>query len=159
MMFALLLRAEWYKFLHSPGCRSTWNWRMFIFDNYNGVQFIPNICFLSQSSKCQSMVIKSLNVWSNLKNNLFSNKSLRNLLRKYISHNDVCKVSFLRNFFFRHMGLYMLIKYNQILKVFIINIGHYFMRVHLHDAFFDHVLEIFWSEKCAVLLNWLVKFL
>ena len=40
-----------------------WNWRMFIFDNCNGVQFIPNISFLSQSSKCQSMVIKSLLVW------------------------------------------------------------------------------------------------
>ena len=45
MMFALLLRTEWYKFLHSPGWPSSWNWRMFIFDNYNGVQFIPNINF------------------------------------------------------------------------------------------------------------------
>ena len=23
--------------------------------------------------------------------------------------------------------------------------------------FLDHMLEIFWSEKCAVLLNWLLK--
>ena len=27
------------------------------------------------------------------------------------------------------------------------------MRVLFHDAFLDHVLEIFLSEKCAVLLN------
>ena len=27
------------------------------------------------------------------------------------------------------------------------------MSVLSHDAFFDHVLEIFLSEKCAVLLN------
>ena len=27
------------------------------------------------------------------------------------------------------------------------------MSVLFHDTFFDHVLEIFWSEKCAVLLN------
>ena len=26
-----------------------------------------------------------------------------------------------------------------------------------HDAFLDHALEIFWSEKCAVLLNWLMQ--
>ena len=46
MMFALLLRTEWYNFLHSPGWRSSWNWRMFIFDNYNGVQFITIIWIL-----------------------------------------------------------------------------------------------------------------
>ena len=28
------------------------------------------------------------------------------------------------------------------------------INVHFHHAFFDHVLEIFWSEKCGVLLNW-----
>ena len=28
------------------------------------------------------------------------------------------------------------------------------MSVLFHDAFFDHMLEIFWCEKCAVLLNW-----
>ena len=33
------------------------------------------------------------------------------------------------------------------------------MSVFFHDAFFDHVLEIFWSEKCAVLLNCLVCWL
>ena len=27
------------------------------------------------------------------------------------------------------------------------------MSVLFYDAFFDHVLEVFWSEKCAVLLN------
>ena len=57
MMFALLLRTEWYNFLPSPSWRSSWNWRMFIFDNYNGVQFIPNIIFVSSlnlQSKCQS---------------------------------------------------------------------------------------------------------
>ena len=30
------------------------------------------------------------------------------------------------------------------------------MSVLFHDAFLDHALEIFWSEKCAVLLNWQV---
>ena len=32
------------------------------------------------------------------------------------------------------------------------------MSVLFHDAFLDHVLEIFWSEKCAVLLNCLFLF-
>ena len=27
------------------------------------------------------------------------------------------------------------------------------MSVLFYDAFFDHLLEVFWSEKCAVLLN------
>ena len=27
------------------------------------------------------------------------------------------------------------------------------MSALFHDAFLDHMLEIFWSEKCAVLLN------
>ena len=30
------------------------------------------------------------------------------------------------------------------------------MSVLFHDALFDHVLGIFWSEKCAVLLNCLI---
>ena len=47
MMFALLLQAEWYNFLHSTSWRSSWIWRMFIFDNYNGVEFIPIINFVS----------------------------------------------------------------------------------------------------------------
>ena len=35
MMFTLLLWAEWYNLLHFPSWRSSWNWRMFIFDNYH----------------------------------------------------------------------------------------------------------------------------
>ena len=32
------------------------------------------------------------------------------------------------------------------------------MSVFFHDAFLDHMLEIFLSEKCTVLLNWLLMY-
>ena len=54
---SFLLRTEWYKFLYSPSWRSSWNWRIFIFDNYNGVQFITNISFVS------SLDHQSVNLW------------------------------------------------------------------------------------------------
>ena len=59
------------------------------------------------------------------------------------SHNNVCKVSLLRNSFFGHMGFdfIMLMKYNQFLKMFTKIMG--IMSVLFHPAFFDHVLEIF----------------
>ena len=66
--YQLLLQAEWYNFLHSPprpGWRSSWNWRMFIFDNYNEVQFIPNIIFFLNSLNLvwYNIIIKLLNMW------------------------------------------------------------------------------------------------
>ena len=71
-------------------------------------------------------------------------------MRTKHSHNDVCKVSLLRNLFLGHMG-YEFTSWWDILKMFTKIMG--FMSVLFHDAFFDHVLEIFWSKKCAVLLN------
>ena len=56
MMFALLLRTEWYKFLHSPVDDLPENEEcLYLTTIYNEVQFIPNINykFFSQSSKCQ----------------------------------------------------------------------------------------------------------
>ena len=60
----------------------------------------------------------------------------------------------MKNLFFWSHGvwLYMLMKFNQFLKIFIKIMG--IMSVLFRHAFFDHVLEIFWSEKYAVLLNW-----
>ena len=48
--FSYSLTAEWYNFLHSPGWWTSWNWRMFIFDNYN--QLEQNAYF------CSSIVVK-----------------------------------------------------------------------------------------------------
>ena len=147
MMFALLLRVEWYNFLHSPG----WT-RLAIFLNLKNLQIWQlqwsaihskyKFCFLSQSSKCQSLVIKSFKTCEaiNLRIRIF-------FWEQYIlSHNDVCKVSFLRNS--HEVWLYMLMKY-RLLKIFtkIVSI----ISVLFHDVFY-HVFEIFsfWSEKCAV---------
>ena len=75
-------------------------------------------CFFSQSSKCQSMVVESLNVWSNWPED-------KNCFQRTIhSHNDVSKVSLLRNLFFWSHGVwfYMLI---WVLMMFIKIMGIY----------------------------------
>ena len=94
MMLALLLQAVWYNFLHSPDWRSSWNWRMFIFDNFNGVQFIPSINFVTSLNYKN---VNPLNVWRNQPENK------KCFLRTKHSHNEVCKVSILRNLLFGHM--------------------------------------------------------
>ena len=46
---------------------------------------------------------------------------------------------------FGHMGFDFICWWNIIRNI---------IECFFHDAFFDHMLEIFWSEKWAVLLNW-----
>ena len=70
-------------------------------------------CFLSQSSKCQSIVIKLLyNLWSNLPDN----KNC--FLQTKHSHDNVCKVSLLRNLFFGHMRFDFICWWNNIINFF-----------------------------------------
>ena len=112
MMFALLLGTEWYKFLHFPGWESSWNWRMFLFDNYNGVQFIPNTNFVF-SLNHQSMVIKSFNVQSNYPENKIV------FWEQYIHTMMFVKCNFWEFVLWSHgVRFYMLMKYNRFLMMF-----------------------------------------
>ena len=85
----------------------------------DGVQFIPKI-LLPLSIIKVSMVIKSLNMQT------IKPENKNCFLGTKRSHNDVCKVSLLKNVFWSHgICLYLLIKYNRILNMFTKIMGNY----------------------------------
>ena len=122
MMVALLLRTEWYKFLHWPRLaifllklKNVYIWQL----QWSAIHSKYKFCFLSQSSKCQNMVIKSLNTWSNWP----ENKNC--FLGTKHSHNDVYKLLLLRNLFLGHMGFDFICWWNIILNMFTKIMGIY----------------------------------
>ena len=108
-------------FLHFLGWWSFWNWRMFIFDNYNGVQLIPNINF-----------VFTLNLQVSIYGNQIIIKRVKQL---------TWECNFWGIVWSHRVWFYKLMKYNGFLMMFSKIIG--IMCVLFHDVFFDQVLEIF----------------
>ena len=99
-----------------------------------------NFFFFSQSSKCQPMVMSTLNVWSNWP----ENKNF--FLITIHSHNDVLGIE---EFVLGYMGFdfYMLMKYNRFLKMFAKIMGIY--DCSLMMFFWSYVRDFWWNTLLA----------